>query len=43
MELRNADIAGIDIRQIDLSGVKIFSWQMEALIESLGVVVYPDN
>ena len=41
-DLRNAQLTGLDIRKLDLQGVKINDWQQSVLLESLGVVVFPD-
>jgi fluoroquinolone resistance protein len=41
-DLRNAEIKDIDIRKLDFSGVKICEWQMDSLIESLGIIVHPN-
>ena len=41
-DLRNAQLTGLDIRKLDLQGVKINDWQQSILLESLGVVVFPD-
>ena len=39
-DLRNAQV-NIDIRTVDMSGVKILEWQQEGLLESIGIIVYP--
>ncbi|MGV2986568.1 Qnr family pentapeptide repeat protein [Vibrio sp. E150_011] len=40
--LCHVDLEGLDPRRVDLSGVKICSWQQEQLLEPLGLVVLPD-
>jgi len=42
-DLRNAEIAGVDVRAVDFSGVEIFEWQLVSLVENIGFVIYPDN
>ena len=41
-DLRNAQLDGLDIRKVDLQGVKINDWQQSVLLESLGVVCFPN-
>jgi len=41
-DLRNAQLDGLDIRKVDLQGVKISDWQQSVLLESLGVICFPD-
>jgi uncharacterized protein YjbI with pentapeptide repeats len=38
--LRSADIAGVDMRTVDFSGVEIFVWKMVNLMESIGFFIY---
>ncbi|ODP96353.1 fluoroquinolone resistance protein [Salinivibrio sp. SS3] len=40
--LCHAEIDGLDPRKVDLSGVKIADWQQSQLLESLGLIVFPD-
>ena len=40
--LSHAEMNGLDPRKVDLSGVKICSWQQEELLEQLGLIVLPD-
>lgn len=42
-DLRNAEIRNIDIRKLDFTGVKIFEWQIEAFVENLGIIIYPNK
>jgi fluoroquinolone resistance protein len=41
-DLTNSELNGLDPRKVDLSGVKICSWQQEQLLEHLGLIVLPD-
>lgn len=38
-DLRDAQISGLDLRKIDLKGARIRSWQAEALLTEIGIVV----
>ncbi|WP_232803269.1 pentapeptide repeat-containing protein, partial [Motilimonas sp. E26] len=42
-DLTHSELNGLDPRKVDLTGVKICSWQQEQLLEQLGVVVIPDK
>ncbi len=41
-DLRNAQLDNLDIRKIDLQGAKINDWQQSVLLESLGIICFPD-
>ncbi|TOG99989.1 fluoroquinolone resistance protein, partial [Vibrio parahaemolyticus] len=45
-DLSHSELYGLDPRKIDLTGVKICSWQqeqlLEQLLEQLGVIIIPD-
>ncbi len=41
-DLSHSELYGLDPRKIDLTGVKICSWQQEQLLEQLGVIIIPD-
>ncbi|WP_341206811.1 Qnr family pentapeptide repeat protein [uncultured Psychrosphaera sp.] len=41
-DLTNCELNGLDIRRINLNGVKICDWQQEQLFEQLGVIVLPN-
>ena len=41
-DLRHSELSGLDPRKVDLTGVKICSWQQEQLLEQLGLIVVPD-
>jgi fluoroquinolone resistance protein len=41
-DLRNAQLENLDIRKIDLQGAKINDWQQSVLLESLGIICFPD-
>ncbi|MEH6452253.1 MAG: Qnr family pentapeptide repeat protein [Psychromonas sp.] len=41
-DLRNCELLGLDIRRINLNGVKILDWQQEQLLEPLGVIIFPN-
>nr|WNL65358.1 Pentapeptide repeat protein [Acinetobacter gerneri] len=41
-DLSHSELYGLDPRKIDLTGVKICSWQQEQLLEQLGVIIVPD-
>ncbi len=41
-DLSYSELYGLDPRKIDLTGVKICSWQQEQLLEQLGVIIIPD-
>lgn len=41
-DLRNAQLEGLDIRKVDLQGAKISDWQQSVLLESLGIICFPD-
>ncbi|MGF1686415.1 QnrS family quinolone resistance pentapeptide repeat protein [Photobacterium japonica] len=40
--LCHAELDGLDPRKVDMTGVKIAAWQQEQLLETLGIVIYPD-
>jgi fluoroquinolone resistance protein len=40
-DLTNSELYGLDPRRVNLSGVKIFDWQQEHLLDSFGIVVVP--
>ncbi|MGD8109297.1 Qnr family pentapeptide repeat protein [Vibrio sp. NTOU-M3] len=40
-DLSHSELEGLDPRKIDLTGVKICSWQQEQLLEPLGLIVLP--
>ncbi|OEE78452.1 Qnr family pentapeptide repeat protein [Vibrio genomosp. F6] len=40
-DLTHTELYGLNIKRVDLSGVKICDWQQEQLLEPLGVVVLP--
>ncbi|WP_087016928.1 Qnr family pentapeptide repeat protein [Thaumasiovibrio subtropicus] len=40
--LCHAELDGLDPRRVDTSGVKIAAWQQAQLLETLGIIVYPD-
>ncbi|MGY3572354.1 Qnr family pentapeptide repeat protein [Vibrio paucivorans] len=40
-DLTHADLEGLDVRRVDLTGVKICEWQQQQLLEPLGLVVMP--
>ncbi|MCR9192962.1 MAG: hypothetical protein NXI01_09985 [Gammaproteobacteria bacterium] len=42
-DFRNAEISDIDVRKIDFSGVKICEWQMDSIIENLGIIIHPNE
>ncbi|ENM5915454.1 QnrVC family quinolone resistance pentapeptide repeat protein [Vibrio mimicus] len=41
-DLSHSELYGLDPRKVDLTGVKICSWQQEQLLEQLGLIVVPD-
>lgn len=41
-DLRNAQLDNLDIRKIDLQDAKINDWQQSVLLESLGIICFPD-
>ncbi|GAA4651074.1 hypothetical protein GCM10023116_33570 [Kistimonas scapharcae] len=41
-DLRNTELHGLDLRQVNLQGVKILEWQQQSLLESLGLIIFPD-
>ncbi len=41
-DLSHSELDGLDPRRVDLTGVKICSWQQEQLLAPLGVIVMPD-
>ncbi|EEX92304.1 quinolone resistance determinant QnrC [Vibrio orientalis CIP 102891 = ATCC 33934] len=41
-DLSHSELYGLNPRKVDLTGVKICSWQQEQLLEQLGVIVVPD-
>ncbi|CAG9296282.1 Qnr family pentapeptide repeat protein [Celerinatantimonas diazotrophica] len=41
-DLTHSQLYGLDPRKVDLTGVKICSWQQEQLLEQLGIIVLPD-
>ncbi|WP_444944859.1 pentapeptide repeat-containing protein [Microbulbifer sp. ZKSA006] len=42
-DLRNADIREIGVIDLDFSGVKIYEWQQASLMESIDILIFPDN
>jgi len=40
-DLTNCELEGLDVRRINLNGVKICDWQQEQLVEQLGIIVLP--
>jgi len=40
-DLTHTELNGLNIRRVNLSGVKICDWQQEQLLDSLGVIVLP--
>ncbi|SKA63812.1 Qnr family pentapeptide repeat protein [Enterovibrio nigricans] len=40
--LCHAELEGLNPRRVDMSGVKIAAWQQEQILETLGIVVFPD-
>ncbi|WP_019029754.1 Qnr family pentapeptide repeat protein [Colwellia piezophila] len=40
-DLTHTELTGLNIRRVDLDGVKICNWQQEQLLERLGIVVLP--
>lgn len=38
-DLTNCDLTGLNIRQVELDGVKIASWQQNQLLEQIGIIV----
>ena len=41
--LTHSELNGLEPRKVDLTGVKICSWQQEQLLEQLGLIVIPDK
>ncbi len=42
-DLTHSELNGLEPRKVDLTGVKICSWQQEQLLAQLGVIVIPDK
>ncbi|WOT06199.1 Qnr family pentapeptide repeat protein [Shewanella youngdeokensis] len=40
--LCHAELGGLDPRKVDTSGIKICGWQQEQILDTLGIVVYPE-
>ena len=41
-DLRHAELDNLDIRRVDLSGVKLCEWQQDYIIDNLGIILYKD-
>ncbi|WP_094751475.1 Qnr family pentapeptide repeat protein [Psychromonas sp. CD1] len=41
-DIRYSDLYSLDLRRVNLSGVKICAWQQEQLLSPLGLIIYPD-
>jgi fluoroquinolone resistance protein len=42
-DVRGADISSFDVRSMDLTGIKIFESQQRSLLETAGIIIFPDD